>query len=113
MLGHFPLLSFAGLVALSALVFSGGWIYVKAGRELGYSLQISAGLLEAAKNLQEDDKALYDLIVKNDGTAFQNDIVKNLGYSKVKVSRILDRLEMKGLIERRRRGMANLVVLRR
>ncbi|MBI2583350.1 MAG: MarR family transcriptional regulator [Candidatus Aenigmarchaeota archaeon] len=111
-LGHFPLLAFIGLAALAALIFSGGWIYVKAGRELAYSMQTRTGLLEAAKRLRGEEKALYDFVVQNEGTAFQNDIVKSLSYSKVKVSRILDRLETKGLIERRRRGMANLVILK-
>ena len=63
-------------------------------------------------NLAGDEKTLYSFILNNEGTVFQNDMVKNLGYSKVKTSRILDRLEAKGLVERRRRGMANLIVLK-
>jgi uncharacterized membrane protein len=42
----------------------------------------------------------------------QSDIVNNTSLTKVKVTRLLDKLEGKGLVERRRRGMGNLVVLK-
>ncbi|RLE76927.1 MAG: transcriptional regulator, partial [Thermoprotei archaeon] len=35
------------------------------------------------------------------------------GFSKAKVSRILDKLEAMGLVERKRRGMSNIVLLRK
>ena len=44
------------------------------------------------------------------GSVYQSDIMKKTGFSKVKVSRVLDKLEQKGLLERKRRGMTNLVV---
>ena len=40
-----------------------------------------------------------------------SDLIKESGMNKVKVSRILDRLEGKGLIDRKRRGMTNIVIL--
>ena len=43
---------------------------------------------------------------------FQADLIEKLNLGKVKVSRILDRLENKNLIERKRRGMNNLIVLK-
>ena len=46
------------------------------------------------------------------GTIFQPDLADKTGFSKVKVTRILDRLEGKQLIERKRRGMTNVVVLK-
>jgi uncharacterized membrane protein len=64
------------------------------------------------KSLQDDERKVYDLIVNAEGFMFQNDLIEKTGYSKVKVSRILDKLEMKGIVERRRRGMANIVVLK-
>lgn len=41
----------------------------------------------------------------------QGDLVALSGYSKAKVSRLLDRLEAKGLVVRLRRGMSKRVVL--
>ena len=63
-------------------------------------------------SLEPEEKKVVALLQEKGGSAFQSDIIKALGASKVKVSRILDRLEHKGLVERKRRGMANLVVLR-
>jgi len=67
---------------------------------------------ETIKSLQNDEKKVYELIVNADGFIFQNDLMNKTGYSKVKISRILDKLEIKGIVERRRRGMANIVVLK-
>ena len=67
---------------------------------------------KAAKSLDGEEKKIYDLILEQEGSAFQNDLIQKTGYSKVKISRILDRLETKDLVERRRRGMSNLVVLK-
>ena len=62
--------------------------------------------------LESDEKKVIEILQDKQGSAFQSEIIKQLGYSKVKISRILDRMEQKGLVERKRRGMANLVVLR-
>ena len=43
---------------------------------------------------------------------FQADLVDKCGFGKVKVTRILDGLENKGLVERKRRGMSNIVILK-
>jgi uncharacterized membrane protein len=67
---------------------------------------------EIAKSLQGDEKKVFDIITASDGFVFQGDLIAKTGYSKVKVSRILDRLETKNIIERRRRGMSNVVVLK-
>jgi len=63
--------------------------------------------------LSSEEKKLYGLIEDGGGAIFQAELVEKSGYSKVKVSRILDRLEGKGIIERKRRGMTNMVVIKR
>ncbi len=63
-------------------------------------------------NLSGDDKTVFQLIIQAKGSVFQSDIVTNTGLTKVKVTRVLDRLEGKGLIERKRRGMTNIVILK-
>lgn len=62
--------------------------------------------------LDKEEKVLVKIIEDFDGTIFQSDLVEKSGFDKVKVSRILDRLEGKQLIERKRRGMTNVVVLK-
>jgi len=54
----------------------------------------------------------YEEIMNAGGMIFQNALVEKLGMSKVQVTRILDKLEGKGLVERRRRGMTNVVILK-
>lgn len=63
-------------------------------------------------NLNKDEKLILEKIIEADGTIFQSDLKDKTKFTKVKVSRILDRLESKGLVEKRRRGMANVIVLR-
>ncbi|MEM2138957.1 MAG: MarR family transcriptional regulator [Candidatus Woesearchaeota archaeon] len=63
-------------------------------------------------DLLPDEKLVYDKIVDAQGTIFQSELVEKTTYSKVKITRILDKLEGKGLIERKRRGMTNVVILK-
>lgn len=62
-------------------------------------------------NLKPEEKIILKLIQK-DGTIFQAEIIEKTGFGKAKVSRILDKLEGKDFIERKRRGMTNVVVLK-
>ncbi len=67
---------------------------------------------QKTKNLDKEEKNIYDLIAGNQGSIFQSEIVKKTGWSKVRVTRFLDKLEGKGIIERRRRGMTNVIILK-
>lgn len=58
-----------------------------------------------------EEKRVYELLVK-ERALLQADLTEKTGFAKVKITRILDKLESQGLIERKRRGMQNLVVLR-
>ncbi len=64
------------------------------------------------KLLDQDEKKVYQVLLNSQGTIFQADMVEKSGFDKVKVTRILDRLEGKQLIERKRRGMTNVVILK-
>ena len=59
-----------------------------------------------------DEKAIVTLIIAEGGTIFQSQLVEKSGYSKSKVSLTLDRLEARNVLERRRRGMSNVIVLK-
>lgn len=72
-------------------------------------------LAEKEKNLKlldAEEKKLYSLLIDSKGTIFQSDLVDKSGFDKVKVTRILDRLEGKQLVQRMRRGMTNVVLLK-
>lgn len=59
-----------------------------------------------------DERSIVQLIVDEGGTIFQSELVERSGFSKSKVSLVLDRLEARRVLERRRRGMSNVVVLK-
>jgi len=63
-------------------------------------------------SLEKEERTVLNKIIENQGTIFQSDLADKTGYNKVKVTRILDRLEGRGLIERRRRGMTNVILLK-
>ncbi|MEM3113343.1 MAG: MarR family transcriptional regulator [Candidatus Pacearchaeota archaeon] len=62
-------------------------------------------------DLRNDDKMVFNLISENK-VIFQADIIEKTGLGKAKISRIIDRLEGRGLVERKRRGMTNVIVVR-
>ena len=59
-----------------------------------------------------DEKAIVTLIIAEGGTMFQSQLVEKSGFSKTKVSLVLDRLEARNIVERRRHGMSNVIVLK-
>lgn len=68
---------------------------------------------ENLSKLEGEEKEIYSAIVDEGGVIFQSELVERGPYNKVKVSRLLDRLEARGLLERKRRGMSNVLVLKR
>lgn len=67
---------------------------------------------EIAKILREDERKIYQAIIEAGGTIEQRELPEITGLSKASVSRVLDLLESKDLVERRRRGMGNIVLLK-
>ncbi|ODS39505.1 MAG: hypothetical protein A7315_10970 [Candidatus Altiarchaeales archaeon WOR_SM1_79] len=67
---------------------------------------------EISKTLKNDEQMIYEMVINSDGIIEQSEIVEMTGFSKSNVSRILDLLESRGLVERKRRGMGNIVLLR-
>lgn len=61
--------------------------------------------------LDKDEKQVVELLIK-DKAIFQSDLMERIGAGKVKITRLLDKLEAKQFIERKRRGMNNVVVLK-
>ena len=63
------------------------------------------------KNLSEEEKKVFDIIFESNGI-YQSNLIEKSGFSRVKITRILDKLESRELIERKRRGMTNFVVIK-
>ena len=86
------------------LVFIAGLLLLFAKKKTKYELP---------KNLSENEKKIIEILNESDGSEFQSGLVDKSGFTKVKVTRILDDLEGKKAIERRRRGMTNVVILKK
>lgn len=66
---------------------------------------------ETADRLADNERVIYRTVLEADGVLAQNEIVDRTDLSKATVSRVLDSLETKDLVERKRRGMGNVVLL--
>lgn len=62
-------------------------------------------------NLKSEEKLVLNLIKENKAI-FQADLIEKTNFGKAKMTRIIDRLEGRGFVERKRRGMTNIVVLK-
>jgi uncharacterized membrane protein len=63
--------------------------------------------------LSKDERRLYERINEAGGEILQMKLVASGEFSKSKITRLLDRLESRGLIVRERSGMTNRVRLKR
>lgn len=59
--------------------------------------------------LPEDERAVYRRLLREGGEVLQKDLLHMVAFSGPKLSRVLDRLERKGLVVRERHGMTNRV----
>jgi hypothetical protein len=103
------------LIGVSCFVLGASLIYLlhvdkfvgeRAPTEPGSWDQLIEGLAA------EDERLLVRIVADEGGTIFQSQLVEMSGFSKSKVSLALDRLEARGILERRRHGMSNAVVLK-
>ncbi len=62
-------------------------------------------------SFRPEEKQVYAL-VKENNAIFQADLIEKTRFSKARMTRIIDKLEGSGLVERKRRGMTNVVVLK-
>ncbi|HIH01714.1 TPA: hypothetical protein HA259_06540 [Thermoplasmata archaeon] len=59
--------------------------------------------------LSGDERTMYKAIMDAGGKALQKDLIKTTRMSNAKVSRVLDRLDEKGVVTKERHGSTNLV----
>ena len=74
--------------------------------------QKKAAWEDTAKTLKNDEAAVFRAIIAAEGVVNQGILVSTTGLPKSTVSICLDILESRGLVERRRRGMGNVIVLK-
>ena len=104
------------IILASSLVlgFSGAYFMLSVERKVGEQVleRRKKEWEQIAGMLRDDEQWIYQTIVESGGVISQSELVEKTGMSKAGVSRALDLLESKGLVERRRRGMGNIVLLK-
>jgi len=107
-------MSFVVLIGIYLIFFGeDGKFYLKSKKQSHKPRKvIKADYGRVMNELNVDEKKVLQGVISADGTIFQSELVEKIGFTKVKVTRILDKLEGKGVLERRRRGMSNVVILK-
>jgi len=63
-------------------------------------------------DLDEKEKQVLEILQNENGAIFQSTLIEKLNIGKVGITRLIDKLEAKQLVERKRRGMNNIIVLK-
>lgn len=117
-----------GAVLLISAVFivAGSFLFIRSWRSMSYerapedpesNVEPSAEVVHAEPEreavltapMTEDESRLYEMISDAGGEMLQMHIVSSGVFSKAKVTRLLDKLEKRGLVVRERHGMTNRV----
>ena len=112
------ILTFSFGLAFTLLAIGAFLIFSKERKELLAEKKETKGSIKRTfsdvdmSKLDEAEKKVYNILRVNNGSVYQSALVKETGFSKVKVTRILDKMHSAGIIERQRRGMTNIVVLK-
>lgn len=85
---------------------------VKLVKEAGQKKLAKESYKKIIDALGADERKVFVELINSQGSIYQSDLIGKTGFTKVKVTRILDRLEGKGLVERKRRGMTNIIILK-
>ena len=62
--------------------------------------------------LDSVEKKVVGILERENGAFFQKSLMEELDVGKVKMTRMMDKLEAKQIVERKRRGMNNIIVLK-
>jgi hypothetical protein len=110
--GTLPIEVYIGYTISAVLALIGAYLIISDMRAQRINSASAESWKKVTSALKGEEKTIYELIASADGVMFQSDIVEKSGVNKVKVSRVLDGLEARGLVERRRRGMSNVIMLK-
>ena len=94
-------------ILLLTIVFGAG---LGIGAQHVYAYRKQQKALKATNILNEREKAVLELIIKNPEMK-QYEIVKQLGYTKSNMSKIIKRLEFRGLVAVKKEGKIRILTL--
>ena len=101
-------------IAIAGIIFAIGLFFVlsKENEKIIYKKLKDKTKKISLEGLDKEEKQVINLLQQENGAMFQSSLMEKLEIGKVKATRLLDKLEAKQLIERKRRGMNNIVVLK-
>ncbi|MFW6282786.1 MAG: helix-turn-helix transcriptional regulator [Minisyncoccales bacterium] len=101
------------IVSLSSLGLFVGSItyYLISNHFLKERKEIRKNVNQFLNLLEEEDKKVLDMIIKEKGKINQSDLTKKLNFDKVKISRIISKMEKKGILKKEKKGMTNKIIL--
>ncbi len=106
-----PIYAFIAIILIICSILLFYWVKKKKTKAEEPKPQIERPEIVAAdKELPEDLKELYDLIMKTGGRTTQKDLRKKMTYSEAKVSLMLDDLENRGFIKKIKKGRSNIIL---
>ena len=98
-------------IALTSLLFVGGFFIVFFVKDGEVVKEKKKSKKKEDLKLDKYEEKIYDLLLAKDNSMYQSDLVKETGMTKVKITRVLDKMEAKKIVKRQRRGMTNIVIL--
>lgn len=104
--------SFIIMVAFGiALIILAAGIYLFLLRKDESTSMLAEKKIDLSK-LNDMEKRIVTVMQSHEGSMYQSDLMKELDVSKVQMTRLLDKLEAKKVIDRKRRGMTNIIILK-
>lgn len=94
-----------GIVSVLVAFLGGMGFYLMIGKKEEVILEKSYDV----SSLSEEEQRIFQRIIQDKEGVFQSTLAKEFQLSKVRMTRMLDKFEALGLIERKRRGMSNIV----
>ena len=105
---NYSLLSVLFIIFFTILTTLSGFYFMN---DMSKQFQLNSKQKVQLQLLEKDEKEVYMFIIQ-EGSVLQKDIVLELGINKVKVTRILDKLERRGVIQRLSYGNTNKIIVK-
>ncbi|MCH8520237.1 MAG: hypothetical protein LAT82_05790 [Nanoarchaeota archaeon] len=105
---NYSLISVLSIIFFTILTTISGFYFLL---DLSKNIELNSKQKVQLQLLDKEEREIYLFIIQR-GSVLQKDIVLELGLSKVKVTRILDKLERRGVIQRLSYGNTNKIVIK-
>ena len=101
------------LVSISSLGLFVGLIsyYIISNNFLREKKQRDKNIFSILNYFDDEEKIIIEKIIEKKGEINQSYLSKELNFDKVKLSRIISRMEKKGMIRKKKNGMTNKIVI--